>query len=116
MRKYENNNAIVLRDGDFIAVAQAMPYAQGRELCIWISTLTGMRAVRACLSGGGRLPSTARANSAALLFGLLRMALAKWAGERLTWDAPDARRARIYAAMLRRARIPFTCVDGFFTL
>lgn len=113
---YQNQNTIVLRDGQYMAVAQVTPYAKSYELCIWVCNIHHMCAANRCLTKGGRLPTEARAHSAGLLLRLLREALVKWRGLRLTWNAPDERRARIYAAMLRRARIPFTLSGLYFTV
>lgn len=118
MQRYENTSCLIYRHNGYTAVAYCPAYSQGKrgELEIMIYR-DGHRqeAVAVCVKGG-KLPTAACATSLTLLHTLLVSAMQKWRDLTITFDCPDARRARVYAAMLRRHHITFNQAGSFFEL
>lgn len=118
MQHFESQNFIVIRDNGFTAVANCSPYDNGKrgELEIRIYRDGHMaEADKICVSGG-KLTTSARSSSLAMLHELLRAAFRKWRDLVITFDCPDERRARVYAAMLNRYGINYNQTGSFFEL
>lgn len=116
MQYFENNNHIAIKDNGFTAVATCAPYMnkQKGELEIKIYRNGHKKDADAVCVKGGKLSPEARSNSLALLNSLLARVMEKWRHMVITFDCPDDRRVRVYAAMLRRHNINFNNAGTFF--
>lgn len=116
MNTFENQNYIVIRYNDFLAVAYCAPYFDGNkgELEIQIYRRGFKTEADTVCVKGGKLSDLSRFNSLTLLNTLLGRAFDKWQDKVITFDCPDTRRARVYAKLLTKHGIKYNQSGSFF--
>ena len=108
MRVFQNNDNIVLRDGNNIAVARTF----GEEFCISCYKQGCKSVADEIMVSGGKLSKNEVSGSLSLFYELLRIAREKWSGKRFYCDPSDSRPMRVYVRLMNKHNIPHTINNG----